>query len=316
MHAMRMIPSRDARRVLSAAMALIAVVAVQSGAEAQQGRRAPPAQLQGPLIDYERVLYAQPRLIDEVMAGVAPSDPSEPSTYFLGFAAWSQQDVFIREAAQARDVVDERLGTARRSVLLVNHVMALEEVPIASVTNLELVLARLGRIMKPEKDTLILFLTSHGIENLFGVQFPPLPLNHLTPPRLREMLDKSGIRSRIVIISACHSGSFLPALRDPDTLVMTAARSDRTSFGCDNKSDWTFFGNALFNHALRKTTSLPDAFSAAKVIIAGWEAAEKFTPSEPQLFVGERIGTVVERLARLGDAVTGPHKRGTARAGD
>ena len=94
--------------------------------------------------------------------------------------------MFIREVAQARDIVDERLGTRGRSVLLVNHAMALDEVPLASVTNLDIVLGRLGRIMRPEKDTLILFLTSHGIENMFGVQFPPFPLNHLTPPRLRR----------------------------------------------------------------------------------------------------------------------------------
>lgn len=233
------------------------------------------------------------------MSGVLPSDKTEPTTYFLGFAAWSQQDVFVREAAQARDIIDERFGTHRRSVLLVNHLMALDEVPLASVTNLDLVLGRLGRIMNAEKDTLILFLTSHGIENIVGVQFPPFPLNHLTPPRLRDMLDRSGIKNRVIIISACHSGSFLPALQTPDTLVLTAARADRASFGCDHKNDWTYFGNALFNHALRQTTSLTGAFAAAKVLIADWEVREKLTPpSEPQIFIGANIGPVLDRLAR------------------
>lgn len=271
---------------------------VEAQQPAQQRRGGQQAEPQGPLIDYEKVLYSQPRLIDEVMASIEPSHGNEPSTYFLGFSAWSQQDVFIREAAQARDVADERLGTRRRSLLLVNHVMALEEVPLATVTNLDLVLGRLGKVMNREKDTLILFLTSHGIENIFGVQFPPFPINHLTPPRLREMLDNSGIKNRIVIISACHSGSFIPALRDANTVVLTAARADRASFGCDHKNDWTFFGNALFNQALRnETTHLPQAFDSAKRVIAGWEAAEKFTPSEPQIFIGERAGEMIARLA-------------------
>lgn len=255
--------------------------------------------VQGPLIDYETVLYSQPRLIDEVMAGILPSDKVAPNTYFLGFAAWSAQDVFIREIAQARDIVDDRLGTRERSLLLVNHVTALEEVPLASVTNLDIVLGRLGRIMDVEKDTLILFLTSHGIENVFGVQFPGFPLNHLTPPRLLEMLDRSGIRNRIIIISACHSGSFLPTLRQARTMIMTAARADRASFGCSNENDWTYFGNALFNHALRSTTSLQQAFVDARQLITGWEAKEKFVPSEPQIFVGDGITSVLDRLAAL-----------------
>ena len=39
------------------------------------------------------------------------------------------------------------------------------------------------------------------------------------------------------------------------------------------------------------------AFDLAKGIIAGWEAREKLTPSEPQIFVGEQLGPVLERLA-------------------
>ena len=244
-------------------------------------------------------MYHQPRLIDEVMANLLPSDRNEPTTYFVGFAGWSEQDVFLREIAQARDIVDDRLGTRQRSLLLVNHPLALEEVPLATVTNLEIVLARLGAVMSPGKDTLILFLTSHGIPNLFGVQFPGFPLNHLSPPRLARMLERSGIDNRIVIISACHSGSFIPALSSSKNLVLTAARADRTSFGCDHENDWTFFGNALFNHALRKTTSFPDAFEQARRLIAEWESREKLTPSEPQIFLGEAIKPALERLARL-----------------
>ena len=245
------------------------------------------------------MLYSQPRLMDEMFSGILPSEPARPNVYFLGFSAWSEQDVFIREVAQAREIVDERLGTRDRSVLLINHTMALDEIPIASVTNLETALLRLGRVMNVEKDTLVLFLTSHGIENLFGVQFPPMPLNHLTPPRLATMLEKSGIKHRIVIVSACHSGSFIPALRTANSVVMTASRADRVSFGCTNESEWTYFGNALFNHALRQTTSFVTAFTQARELIDGWEAKDKFKPSEPQMFVGAQAQPMLDRLARL-----------------
>ena len=269
-----------------------------STVEAQQ-RRGPP-QPEAPRVDWEAVLYAQPRLVEETIAGILPSDPEVPNVYFVGFAGWAQQDVFIREIAQAREIVEDRLGTRDRSVLLINHTMTLDELPLASVTNLDRALLGVGKVMNRDKDTLVLFLTSHGIVNIFGVQFPPLPLNHLTPPRLREMLDNAGIRNRIVIISACHSGSFIPALQDDHTVVLTASRADRVSFGCDNKSDWTFFGNALFNNALRETTSLTAAFEKAKALISQWEAAEKFEPSEPQMFIGSRAGAMLDAIARLG----------------
>lgn len=271
----------------------VALLATAPGVHAQ--RRGPPDDRQR--IDAEAVLYAQPRLIDEALAHVLPTDPSRPTTYFVGFSAWAEQDVFVREIAQARDIVDDRLGTRQRSLLLVNHPMALDEVPLATISNLEIVLGRLGRIMNVERDTLILFLTSHGVENVFGVQFPGFPLNHLTPPRLAGLLERSGIKNRIVIISACHSGSFVAALKHPTTMVMTAARADRASFGCSNENDWTYFGNALFNHALRSTTSLTDAFGIAKGLIAGWEAKDKLLASEPQIFVGENLGPVLDRLA-------------------
>jgi hypothetical protein len=290
---------------------LLLVFSHAADAQQQQQRRGQARETprDGPRIDYEAVMYAQPRLLDEVMASVLPTEKTEPSTYFVGFAGWAEQDVFIREVAQARDVVDERLGTSGRSLLLVNHPSALEEVPLATVTNLEIVLRRLGGIMNPRKDTLILFLTSHGIENLFAVQFPGFPLNHLTPQRLAQALDRSGIENRILIISACHSGSFIPALSRPKTLVLTAARADRTSFGCENENDWTFFGNALFNHGLRKTTSFKEAFASAKVLITQWEAKEKFTPSEPQISLGPDIEPVLEQLARLPSTTTAPIAR-------
>ena len=310
-----MIAVETLKRSLVGIVSAIAFGLAQSdaaSAQSPQSRPKPQSQRQSesaaprPRIDYEAVLYSQPRMIDEVLAGIKPSDKTEPSTYFLGFAGWSEQDVFIREAAKARDIVDERLGTRDRSLLLVNHHAAVDEVPLASVTNLEIVTERLARIMSLEKDTLILFLTSHGIEELFAVQFPGFPLNHLTPQRLARILDRSGIKNRIIIISACHSGSFIPALRQATTLVMTAARADRTSFGCSNESEWTWFGNALFNHALRQTTSLPKAFETAKGMIGTWEARDKFKPSEPQIFIGEEIEPVLARLAALPPPAVSP----------
>ena len=161
--------------------------------------------------------------------------------------------------------------------------------PVAQ--NLERVLQHVGKIMDPARDTLFLFLTSHGERALLAVEMPGLHLEHLTPAMLKSMLDRSGIKRRIVVVSACHSGSFIPALANANTLVIAAARADRTSFGCDDQRQWTYFGDAYFNKALRQETSFRKAFERARRLVARWESKERLVPSLPQIMGGEALMT-------------------------
>ena len=93
----------------------------------------------------------------------------------------------------------------------------------------------LGRLMDRDRNTLFLFLTSHGDRGELAVQLAQVALPQLKPVQLKQMLDRSGIRNRVVVISACHSGSFIPVVADARTLVITAARGDRSSFGCEDR---------------------------------------------------------------------------------
>ena len=43
-------------------------------------------------------------------------------------------------------------------------------------------------------------------------------------------------------------------------MVITAARADRTSFGCADENDFTYFGRAFFNEALPASGSFFEAF--------------------------------------------------------
>ena len=119
-----------------------------------------------------------------------------------------------------------------------------------------------------------------------------LALQNLTPPSLKAMLDRSGIQNSVIVVSACHSGSFIPALAGPTRLVIAAAHADRTSFGCDDRREWTYFGEAFFNQALRQETSFKRAFHRAKQLIEQWESKEKLVPSLPQMMGGEALSMV------------------------
>ena len=256
-------------------------------------------------IDVEAAYMRQADLIDAQLDGLAPSQPGKGQIYFVGMATYSEQDVFKREIISAREIVDARFETRGRSVLMINHRDTVETLPLANATNLERVLWRIAQRMDHEHDALVLYITTHGSEGHLSVTFPGFSMNDLTPEKLSGILERTGIRNKVVILSACHAGSFLPALSGPDTLVMAAARADRSSFGCSNERDWTYFGDALFNHALRETHSFRDAFERAKTLVGQWESDQKLSPpSEPQIAIGERIAGKLDALARGLDGVT------------
>ena len=119
--------------------------------------------------------------------------------------------------------------------------------------------------MDLEDDVLFLMLTSHGSEQpSLTVSNGAWPLVQLDGRELRSALDASGIRWRVIVISACHSGAFIEPLASETTIVLSASAKERTSFGCDDKSELTYFGQALMRDALPRAESLASAFERAK----------------------------------------------------
>lgn len=240
-------------------------------------------------LDVEAIFDSQRTLLEATVSKLNVSQQAAGKYYFVGFASYASQNVFKSEIEKVRAVVDQRLGTAERSFNLINHRTTAETIALASATNLERGLGLLGNRIDRERDILVLYMTSHGAENLFSIDFPGFKLNQLTPPKLRQILDKSGIKNRVIIISACHSGSFVTALADEHTVVMTAASAERSSFGCSNEREWTYFGDALFNHAMRETTDLITAFDRARTLVEKWEKEQGLPASEPQISIGASI---------------------------
>ena len=240
-------------------------------------------------IEFQAELPAQVEAVQRALAHLKPSQAGGRQLFFVGFAGYGHEAVFKREVIAVRKLFDERFGTNGRSVTLINHPMTVDESPLATRENLEQVLAGIGRLMDAERDTLFLFITSHGDRGVLAVEMPYMHLEHLTPSMLKAMLARSGVKNRVVVVSACHSGSFIPALADARTLVIAAARADRSSFGCNDKREWTYFGEAYFNQALRKETSFKKAFKQASELIKKWESSEKLLPSLPQMKGGEAL---------------------------
>jgi hypothetical protein len=252
-----------------------------------------------PQVNAEQVFYAQHDLVARAERQLRRQRPGVTDIYFVGFGAYADEDVFMKEVHVIRELLDTRFDTAGRSALLINNPKTVADTPIASVTNLARLLKRIGRTMDRDQDVLVLYITSHGSpEHQLAVDFWPLELNGLDPDVLKRTLDESGIRWKVVIVSACYSGGFIDRLRDAHTLVMTSSDARHQSFGCGATSDFTYFGQALFDMALRRTHSFPQAFQDAERRIAARERRERREPSNPQLASSPAIDAKLARLAR------------------
>jgi hypothetical protein len=254
--------------------------------------------------DAETVLFEQSLRIDRALAAIHSDASPGPKAFFLGFAGVGAQKVFSQEISLASRVLSERYGMESRSLSLINDQRDLEGAPLASVSGLRYALRGLAGHMNLDRDVLFLVISSHGArEPAISVSNSELPLNDMTDEDLAEALSDSGIKWRVIIVSACYAGGFIDALKDARSIVITAAAADRTSFGCSNDRDLTYFGEAFFRDALPDARSLRDAFDKAKSAIAVRERREGVDASKPQAYFGPELEA---KLAAMKDHAPQP----------
>jgi hypothetical protein len=247
--------------------------------------------------DAEALLFGQASRIDESLAAMGRDASPAPKAYFLGFAGVADEKVFAQEIGLASRVLGERYGIGGRSLALINDQRDWDRAPLATVSGLRYALLGLGARMNVDRDVLFLSISSHGAEDpAIAVSNSDLPLNDLTDDDLADALRESGIKWRVIVISACYAGGFIDALRDPQTIVIAAAAPDRTSFGCSNDRDLTYFGEAFYRDALPSAATLRAAFDKAKAAIGERERREHVTPSNPQAYFGAKMETKLDSM--------------------
>lgn len=218
--------------------------------------------------------------------------------FFLGFAGYGDERVFAEEIKLAAQQIGQRYGSTARSLLLVNDRRDLESLPLATHDNLRAALAELARVMDLERDVLFLALSSHGSQNgMLEVSNTGMPALGLSAATVSRFLRESGIRWKVIVVSACFSGTFVEPLADNRTIVITAASRTRTSFGCSDERHLTYFGEAFYRDALPGARSLRAAFEAARREIRRREREERVRASQPQSHFGPLMETRLEELA-------------------
>ena len=249
---------------------------------------------------------AEHRKLDRALSALAPQRAGTVDAYVVAIALDSDP-VFGREARAAADVLQRRYGAAGRTLVLAGSDGAgPSALPRGTPGSLAVALARIAELMDRNEDALILYTTSHGAP--FGLYYHDGDSGYgaVSPNRLRFILDQLGVRNRLLILSACFSGVFVPVLQSPTTAIVTAASADRTSFGCAADNDWTFFGDALVNRALRKPQPLAAAYAEARGLVATWERQVRTEPSQPQLSLGGNTRWLEALESRIPRAATAP----------
>lgn len=242
----------------------------------------------------EQGLLNQGRLLEQALAAVPPSTAAI-ELYSLALAGDGKQSVFMREADYVTGMLASRFG-AIGQITLANHRDHLADRVMASRETLSRSVQTLAARSGPE-DLVFIYLTSHGTsEHELVLDQPRLQLGDLPADELAAVLAPLKGRDKVVVISACYSGGFIPALRDEKTLIMTASRADRVSFGCSEEADFTYFGDALFAQALNQTDDLQQAFELASRHVAEREIADNYEASQPQIWAPKGVLAHWQRL--------------------
>lgn len=250
-----------------------------------------------PNITQEAAFYVQPLLLNRALAQLQEGEQGVTDWYFLGVGGAAYQSVFRREVESVQSLFDNRFSADGHSIVLINDDDTTLSQPIATRTSISKAIETIGERMNKDEDVLFLFLTSHGsADGVFELNNAPLQIQSLTPDWLKNQLDSAGIKWRVVVVSSCFSGTFIPPLQNPQSLIITASAANKTSFGCTDDADFTYFGRAFFDEALRQEHSLVNAFETAKMTIAEREKEEGFAPSQPQIYIGTEMEQALPML--------------------
>lgn len=221
-----------------------------------------------------------------VLAENAISKETPPRLIFAGFAMHSQSKAFRNDVISAEKIA---LAADPSAVIFKLNNPALgqdADWPFATTQNIEQVLKKIGALARPQDKVMVLFAT-HGHVDVLAINFSAQEYPFVNAAFLtRAMADMRG-KQTLIVMSACHSGSFLKPLAGPTRIVVAAAAADKSSFGCQFQSTNTYFIDALFNQAAPLEQSIMQMMDKAKIDVDLREKKQKLSPpSLPDLSIG------------------------------
>ncbi|WP_020208363.1 C13 family peptidase [Gilvimarinus chinensis] len=245
----------------------------------------------------EQALFDQPARLRQQLETLQASEPGTVDLFALIGAGDGTQKVFSLESQTIAKTLQADRVSPGHLLMLSNYPGTMDETALLTLSNLQHSIKALAEKMQSE-DVLLLYLTSHGsAEHELSLEAPGHNFVDITPGDLSDALAPLKDHAKILMISACYSGGFIEPLKAPHHLIMTAARADRTSFGCGDADTMTYFGRAYFEKALPDSNGFIQAFDVAKKHIEIWEDEQDLEHSEPQIFIGVEVESALNTLS-------------------
>jgi Peptidase C13 family len=193
---------------------------------------------------------------------------------------WSENDVveladMLQHASQYRVV----------PMIASNVTSAARHYPIADDATIMTLVSSAATQAGPD-DIVFVDISSHGASRILARKVGSHAPTALSSRELARKLESLAGHRTVIIISACYSGSLIGDLRAPERIIVTAARADRSSFGCAPDSRHTFFGEAELHAFGLRDRSLHQVFASIRDDVARMESGKRYQPSEPQIWVG------------------------------
>ncbi len=237
-------------------------------------------------------------LLLALVALAAPATAREPESRFAGWASAIVAADWRTSAGAPIEAFDNsrrdltaaflRAGFARED--MVDFTLRPD---VANPVSSDHVLNAISEVTAKATKGCFLYFTSHGSPQ--GIVFGPS--DGISPQRMASLIDGwCGTRPTVVVISACYSGVFVPVLEKSNRMIITAARRDRSSFGCSEDAVYPYFDGCILESLETARTFLTLA-SAAKACVARRETEENLRPaSEPQSALGGEMMMLLPTL--------------------
>ncbi len=215
------------------------------------------------------------------------ADPQAGRLFYIGLGLYSEQ-------WSENDVVElaGRLQYASKyrvvPMIASNVASPARLYPIADDATIATLVRRTAEQAAPS-DIVFVDISSHGARQMLARKVGNATPIALPSRELARKLEPLAGHRTVIVVSACYSGSLIGDLRAPDRIIITAARADRSSFGCAPGNRHTLFGEAELHAFGQPGRSLQEVFVALRDDVARMEAARRYLPSEPQIWVGSEV---------------------------
>ncbi|HME28150.1 MAG TPA: C13 family peptidase [Acetobacteraceae bacterium] len=216
----------------------------------------------------------------------------EGRLFYIGIGlyseSWSENDVV--------ELADKLQSASRYQVVPMiasNVASAGRRYPIADDATIAALVGAAAAQAGPD-DIVFVDISSHGGRQVLARKVGNNAPTALSSRELARKLEPLAGHRTVIVVSACYSGSLIGDLRAPERIIITAARADRSSFGCAPGNRHTLFGEAELHAFGQPDRSLHQVFTDIRDDVARMESKQRYQPSEPQVWVGADVADLYD----------------------